>query len=129
MLKIEPLPQNYAELIFESFGEEPRCGSSCSFVSTETSWLIFEPMGKIAYIHYAATRNQYRQKGYATEGFALAIEALAHAGFKQLQLTTKVDNVSPQILALKNGFTVMAALNGPKNDFQIIWRKNLTTGS
>jgi hypothetical protein len=108
----------------DCFPEVTELPASWHVIEHKASFLIYEPMGSIAFIHFAGTHPNHRNLGSATEGFPVVIKQLKDEGFSQAQMAVKVDNIAPQLLALKNGFLVMAALNGPNNDFQLIFRKD-----
>jgi hypothetical protein len=121
----EPLPENFDEMFELCFGEPMiygRPGPATRMIRTSTSWLVYEPSGDTAFIHFAATFPGERKAGCANEGFAQAVATLKSEGFSGCHMVTKRENIAPQILALKNGFLMSGVIPGRDGKLEIIWR-------
>jgi len=125
------IPENIEEIFERCFGEPLRHGKpgrNARIIENGFGWVVFEPIGNVAFIHFAATFPEVRRQGRGNAGFPIALETLAHEGFESVQMVTKRENVAPQILALKNGFLVFGVFCGRDGKLEITWQRSLMRG-
>jgi RimJ/RimL family protein N-acetyltransferase len=123
-MEISPVPENFLSTYRECFGEEWNLGpwnEATIFLQHNEGWALVEMIGDRAFIIAAGVYPHVRQKGVATESFKLAVDYLKENA-SDVQMVTKVNNIAPQLLALKNGFKFFGVITGNAGDMQIIWR-------
>lgn len=124
MITPSRIPANFAELYQACFGEEVDLSgvtTDARMIKNEVAWLVYEPMNRMCYIHFAAVIPAARNAQQAAMGFRQAIEWL-RPQFDEIKMSTRRDNVIPQILALKNNFIIDGMRVGKSGKLQILWR-------
>jgi hypothetical protein len=101
--------------LYEEYFDEPLdtdIPPNAFIIESPNSWAVCSSFGTTVVIYWASIPKDKRGSGIAQTEFQNGLKILAEKGFKRVELVTKRKNVKPQILCLKNGFLVLAALAG-----------------
>lgn len=129
-MKIRSISGEEIKKLYErDFGEKfnSEIPPNTMIVESEFSWAVLSSFDSVAVIYWAATIEEKRGKGVAENDFNKLLELLGEKGFKRVEFVTKRKNIKPQILSLKNGFFIFAAVSG-SDGMQIAFQKELTCG-